>query len=166
MRHVFFSRPVIGFFGLTPILLLKGYVWQLLTYFFLHGGLSHFLTNAVWLWQLGSDVEERKGGRFFLIFYIICGVGNGLSYTLLDPLGGVPFIGSCPCIYGIEVAYLFLFPNRYIFHRSMKFKFICPLLLLFGLNSFLIGGIVTAAIFMLVARSYFQDLLRRMNLMP
>jgi len=148
---VFFSVPLKEFFTLTPDLLLKGYIWQLLTYFFLHGNFSHFLGNAFWLWQLGSDVEETKGERFFLIFYIICGVGNGLFYTLLSTFGGdtyPPIIGSSPCIYGIFVAYLFMFPNRYIFHRWIKFKFICLVLLLGGLNSVLIGGIVTGAIFM------------------
>jgi len=92
------------------------------------------------------------GGRYFLIFYMICGVGSGLFYTLLDPFGEIPVVGSAGCIYGVIVAYLFLFPNRYVFHRWIKFKFICPLLLLGaligGTVSLYVGGIITGAIFM------------------
>jgi len=137
---LFFSGPLTGYFALTPNQLFKGYIWQLLTYFFLHGSFFDFLPSAVFLWQLGSDVEEKKGGRFFLIFYIMCGVGGGLSYTLLRPFGEFAVIGSDGCISGIIVAYLFLFPNRYIFHRWIKFKFICPLLLLGGLSPLLLLG--------------------------
>jgi len=178
--QVVFGPTLIELFALTPNQLFKGYIWQLLTYFFLHGNFSHFLGNAVLLWQLGSDVEEKMGRRSFLMFYIICGVGSGLFYTLLYPFValGTTFrtigsVGSDGCISGIIVAYLFLFPNRYVFDRWIKFKFICPLLLLVGLSPLLslggggfhwMGGMLTGAIFMFIVSSRFQDLLRRINL--
>ena len=40
------------------------------------------LYNGVWLWQLGSDVEQTKGGRFLLIFYIAHAVLE-TGYSLL-----------------------------------------------------------------------------------
>ena len=56
------------------------YVWQFVTYMFLHGGWGHLLSNMFGLFSFGPLLEQRWGGRRFLTFWLICGVGAGALY--------------------------------------------------------------------------------------
>src|SRR5512138_2482052 len=45
-------------FGLVPLKVFPGLqVWRIVTYMFLHGGISHILFNMLALWMFGKDVE-------------------------------------------------------------------------------------------------------------
>lgn len=41
------------------------YLWQLVTYLFLHGGWFHIIFNMFALWMFGSDLESAWGARSF-----------------------------------------------------------------------------------------------------
>ena len=43
--------------------------WQLITYGFLHGNISHLLLNMFGLWMFGSELESYWGSRKFLGFF-------------------------------------------------------------------------------------------------
>ena len=74
-------------FGLRPADLVEKFaVWQLVTYMFLHGGISHILFNMLTLWMMGVELERRWGTRFFTKFYFACGIGAGLTQVLLGLL--------------------------------------------------------------------------------
>ena len=51
--------------GLVPVMFLHGYIFQAITYAFLHGGLSHFLLNMLSLWMFGSENSLVVGGDVF-----------------------------------------------------------------------------------------------------
>jgi len=55
---------------------------QIITSMFMHGGLMHLAFNMFALWMFGSILENLWGGRKFLTFYIIAGIGGGLLYLL------------------------------------------------------------------------------------
>jgi membrane associated rhomboid family serine protease len=64
---------------------------QLITYMFMHGGFEHILFNMFALWMFGSLLENHWGTKRFLQFYIICGIGAGLSqlgvqYIEMEPV--------------------------------------------------------------------------------
>jgi membrane associated rhomboid family serine protease len=44
----------------------QGYLWQLITYSFLHAGLMHWLGNMIGLWMFGSAIESAWGTRRFV----------------------------------------------------------------------------------------------------
>jgi len=46
-------------------------IWQLATYLFLHGGITHLLFNMLALWMFGSPLESDWGTRAFLKYYFI-----------------------------------------------------------------------------------------------
>lgn len=54
--------------------------WQLVTYMFLHGSLSHLLFNMFALVSFGTLLEREWGWLRFLLFYFLCGVGAGLVH--------------------------------------------------------------------------------------
>ncbi len=56
-------------------------IYQLVTYLFLHDPTSiwHILSNMFALWMFGSVLENYWGGKRFIIFYLICGIGAALT---------------------------------------------------------------------------------------
>jgi len=74
----------------------NGWLWQYLTFQFLHVGPWHFIFNMVALFMFGRPVEERIGSRRLLLVYLACGVVGGVFQTIL----GVIF----PATHGAEVA--------------------------------------------------------------
>src|SRR5690606_26344528 len=47
-------------------------VWQLLTYGFLHGSLTHLFFNMFALWMFGREIEQLLGSRRYLTYYLVC----------------------------------------------------------------------------------------------
>jgi len=110
--------PVIinSYFGLTPKAVWSHFmIWQPVTYLFLHGNFWHILFNMFILWMFGSDLERTWGGKEFLKYFLICGVGAGLFNVALQPNSYIPIIGASGAIYGILVGFAVLFPNRMVY---------------------------------------------------
>lgn len=53
---------------------------QLITYIFMHGSFSHIAFNMFALWMFGAAIENYWGGKRFLIYYMITGLGAGLIH--------------------------------------------------------------------------------------
>jgi len=101
------------------------YIWQLVTYLFLHGGIGHILFNMLALWMFGTEFERLWGTRRFLRFYFFCGAGAGLCVIVGNYLFGnpdIPTIGSSGAIYGILLASAVMWPDRQIL-----FYFLIPI---------------------------------------
>lgn len=108
--------------GLTPAALMGAanipvqYAWlppevTLFTHMFLHGSWLHLISNMVFLWVFGDNVEDAMGHLKFLVFYLLCGVGAGFTHALMDPVSGVPLVGASGATAGIIGAYLLLYPR-------------------------------------------------------
>jgi len=112
----FFGFNIDRLFGLVPILVWKKlFLWQLFTYIFLHGDVSHILFNLLALWMFGGELENYWGSRKFLFYFFFCGIGAGLCTVLLTPYQFIPVIGASGAIYGILLAFGWFFPNRLIY---------------------------------------------------
>jgi membrane associated rhomboid family serine protease len=121
MGAVFLLQMVVSgwiniYLGLVPLLVWKKYfLWQLATYIFLHGGFSHLLFNLLALWMFGGELENYWGSGKFLRYFFFCGIGAGICTVILTPYQVIPVIGASGAIYGILLAYGWLFPNRLIY---------------------------------------------------
>lgn len=102
-------------FGLAPARFWDGYLWQPVTYMFLHGGPMHLLFNMFVLWMFGSPLEQTWGRNEFIKYYFVCGVGAGLLNAALTPGSPIPIVGASGAIYGLLLAYGILFPERLIY---------------------------------------------------
>ncbi|MCU0506893.1 MAG: rhomboid family intramembrane serine protease [Anaerolineae bacterium] len=91
-----------------------GEYWRLLTSVFLHAGLTHLLFNAYALFVLGRDVEAFYGHWWFLVIYLVAGLGGSVAwYVLGDP---VPSVGASGAIFGlIGAEAAFYVRNRRLF---------------------------------------------------
>ena len=89
-------------------------VFSFLSFMFLHGGFWHLLGNMWSLYIFGDNVEDRLGHLRYLVFYIICGLGSGVSHLLLNLNSNVPTIGASGAIAGVMGAYFILHPRAKI----------------------------------------------------
>ncbi len=100
-------------FGLSPHLVLtKLWIWQPITYMFLHGSVFHILLNMLMLWMFGSELEKFWGSRKFLSYYVICGLGAAITTAVFD--FDSRSIGASGAIFGVLLAFGMLFPRRVI----------------------------------------------------
>jgi len=106
---------LIQLFGLTPALVKKGFIWQPVTYMFLHGSLFHILFNMFALWMFGCEIERTWGTKEFVKYYFLTGIGAGLITFVLSFNSHVPTIGASGAIFGILVAFAVMFPDRVIY---------------------------------------------------
>lgn len=138
--QVFAGRSFIYTFGLVPYSVTRYFwLWQLLTYMFLHGGIFHLLFNLFILWMFGRSVETAWGTKSFLKYYFICGLGAALAIVLTGASSMMVNIGASGAIYGILVAFAMLYPEAVIylyFLIPVKAKYLAILL---GAIAFLAG---------------------------
>ncbi len=129
LQGLFFDKNYIfHFLGLTPAkALFDFWLWPILTYSFVHApGFFHIFLNMLALWMFGSELERLWGAKFFLIYYICCGVGAGLIYLMSLLIGlaffnvslailSAPMVGASGAIFGVLLAYGLLFSERIVF---------------------------------------------------
>jgi membrane associated rhomboid family serine protease len=114
-------------FALIPRAVVHGYLWQLVSYSFLHVGLMHVLLNMLWLWMFGAEFEMEWGSRRFLEFYFVCVIGAALvtvafAYIgfLLSPM--TPTVGASGGVFGILLAFGMIYGDREIFMFPLPFR--------------------------------------------
>lgn len=140
---------VIDYFALTPVLVVHGYVWQLLTYSVLHAGLMHWFGNMLGLWMFGSAIESAWGTRRFVELYLIGVVGAALTTVALsyahilgNPLQ--PTLGASGGVFAILIAFGILFGDNEImmipFPFMIKAKYFVGILIVVTLALAMGGG--------------------------
>src|SRR5262245_54789592 len=71
--------PINAYLAVRPIdVWQRGFLWEPLTYMWLHGGLGHIAMNCLALWMFGSPLAMAWGPKRVLRFYLVCGVGAGV----------------------------------------------------------------------------------------
>lgn len=105
--------------------------YQVFTYMFLHGGISHLFFNMFALWMFGRQLEYELGSQRFFAYYMVCGVGAALlqlgvgyaEYQHALAAGGlqgamqllyVPTVGASGAVFGLLLAFGVLHPNNVI----------------------------------------------------
>jgi membrane associated rhomboid family serine protease len=134
LLEMFFGDVIVGGDRLRDLILEYGalwpvdsglfHVWQLVTYMFLHSGFGHVFFNMFALWMFGLELEQVWGSRHFGLYYLIAGLGGGLSQLFIAPLfaPAAPTVGASGAIFGILLAFGLMFPDRPIY-----FYFLFPI---------------------------------------
>jgi membrane associated rhomboid family serine protease len=157
------------YFALSVEGLKSGFVWQLLTFQFMHAGLWHLVFNCWAIYVFGRAIEETLGWKKFLILYLSSGIIGGicqvLAALLWPHLFGGPVVGASAGGLGLMAAYAVLFPERelvlllfFILPVRLTAKMLLMLsavIALFGIifpagniaNAAHLGGMLTGVIF-------------------
>jgi membrane associated rhomboid family serine protease len=93
---------------------LTGEWTTLFTSQFLHGGWWHLISNMVYLWVFGNNVEDRLGHVKYLIFYLACGALAAGCQWFISMYSTIPSLGASGAISGVLGAYLIWFPQARI----------------------------------------------------
>lgn len=105
--------------------------YQVFTYMFLHGGVSHLFFNMFALWMFGRQLELELGSQRFFTYYMVCGIGAALlqlgvgyaEYAHALDTGGlnaamrflyVPTVGASGAVFGLLLAFGVLHPNNIV----------------------------------------------------
>ena len=97
-----------------PLAIGKLWLWQLVTYMFLHSVSDpwHIIFNMLVLWMFGSEVERAMGTRRFLTMYFTAGIFAGIFGCLFTPNN--PILGASGAIFAVEIAFAMFYPNATI----------------------------------------------------
>ena len=113
--------PLIGLFAMNPVLVLRhGWVWQFVTYMFIHDprSLGHLIFNMFALFIFGRQVEEQMGSREFLLYYLLTGMLAGFFSFLVYIFTGevwVRLMGASGAIFALQLAFASFFPRAVIY---------------------------------------------------
>jgi membrane associated rhomboid family serine protease len=139
-------------FALSVEGLERGFVWQLLTYQFMHAGLLHILVNTWVIYVFGRVIEETLGWKKLLTLFLMGGVIGGIFQALAALLWpacfGGPVVGASAGAFGLVAAFAMLFPEREL---TLLLFFIMPVRLsakaLLIFSAVVAGGGVIVSIF-------------------
>ena len=127
---IFVFQEVLGFyqpamvgkyldlFALSTWGLGHGYIWQLVTFQFMHSGLWHLIGNLIAIYFFGRAIEDALGRNAFVRLYFTSGIVGGLLqllFALMIPryFGG-SVVGASAGAFGLVAAFATMFPEREI----------------------------------------------------
>jgi membrane associated rhomboid family serine protease len=124
-----------GSFPLVP-------VWQLFTYGFLHSVVDpmHIFWNMLGLYFFGTMLEERLGGRRFLLTYGMAQIVGGLCFLVPLLFGlhaSVPAIGASGAFFGVMVALATLYPRLTVYMIIVPIQLMWMAIFFVGLEAYL-----------------------------
>jgi membrane associated rhomboid family serine protease len=131
-RFLVGSPFFIQYFGFAPYsTFLQFFIWQPFTYMFLHSTdqWMHIVFNMLTLWIFGTELQQRWGDRFFLLYYLVSGTGAAVIYLIGVLIYGlisgnfapmlIPVIGASGAVFGVMLAYAIFFGDRTVYFMMM-----------------------------------------------
>lgn len=87
----------------TPLVLGAGEYYRLVTSVFMHFGIRHLVNNMLVLFVLGDNLERALGKGWYLVFYLLCGIGaNAVSLIrYMETAPNVVSAGASGAIFGV-----------------------------------------------------------------
>jgi membrane associated rhomboid family serine protease len=111
-----------GYLALSWAGMSHGYVWQFLTFQFMHGGWVHLIFNCLAIFTFGRDVEQALGRKSYVALYLSSGALGGLLQILLSKVLSVithnaqfeivGVVGASAGVFGLIAAFATLTPDR------------------------------------------------------
>jgi membrane associated rhomboid family serine protease len=109
---------LVALLAMTPVLVLRGCLWQFVTYMFAHANLEHLFFNMLALFVFGMRTERYVGSKEFLVYYFFTGILAGVfSFVVFLFTGGANthLLGASGAIFAIQLAYAAFFPDSFIY---------------------------------------------------
>jgi len=115
-----YRSPLIPYLAMNPRIVTNfGWVWQFVTYMFVHDphSIMHLVFNMFALLIFGQQVEHQMGSREFLLYYFLTGILAGIfSFFVYLFTGSMVFLmGASGALFAIQLAFAVFFPRRIIY---------------------------------------------------
>ena len=140
-----FDQNLLKFGAMVPLLVSeqKEY-YRLIMMMFLHANIIHFLSNAIVLFFLGSQLERLLGPMRYLILYAFSGIASSFTVLFFSPFKSVT-VGASGAIFGIMGALLVLTLIKPNWFTPQGIKSIRQLMILNLFFTFLVNEISVEA---------------------
>jgi membrane associated rhomboid family serine protease len=102
------------------------------TSMFLHSGFMHIAGNMLFLWIFGDNVEDYFGHLPYLLFYLVCGIGSGLTHIIFNFHSSLPALGASGAISGVMGSYIILYPRARVLTLVLIFFIPIPAFIILG----------------------------------
>ncbi len=104
------------YFFLSQTGISRGFLWQLITFQFIHGNLLHLLFNCWGLYLFGKSIEESQGKAGFFRLYFLSGIAGGLLHVIIAwAINGntIPMlmVGASAGVYGLIAVFARMWPD-------------------------------------------------------
>lgn len=96
-----------------PIILAYNQYYRFITSIFIHIGISHIFFNGYALSIFGPQIERLMGGKKYLLFFLLTGIGGNLL-TFIFSFNSIS-AGASGSLFGLFGAFLYLIHR----HREM-----------------------------------------------
>ncbi|MDO9285961.1 MAG: rhomboid family intramembrane serine protease [Aquabacterium sp.] len=108
--------PLDAFFALWPLGSGRFWPWQVVSYGFLHGSITHLFFNMLGLWMFGAELERLWGPRRYLQMLLASVIAAALVQLVFNMMVGsrAPTVGASGALFGLLLSFGMLFPNRII----------------------------------------------------
>ena len=73
-------------------------IFQIVSYMFMHGSISHIFFNMFAVWMFGSAIENVWGSKRFLIYYLLTGFGAAIIHYITIYIDMAPIISQMEAI--------------------------------------------------------------------
>jgi membrane associated rhomboid family serine protease len=140
-------------FGLVPIDVVHGYVWQIVTYSFIHKDFWHWFGNMLGIWMFGASFEQAWGRKRFLELFFTGVIGAALTTIVLSfahilSSPTIATIGASGGVFAILMAFGLVFGENEIvmipFPFLIKAKYFVLILIVVTVAFAISGGGTTA----------------------
>jgi membrane associated rhomboid family serine protease len=135
---------IFSYFELSRTGIEHGYVWQFVTYQFMHAGWLHLILNSWAILIFGNELEQALGARRYLTLVFSSGIVGGVFQVLVAmawPWFDGPVVGASACAFGLVAAFATLYPEQEL---TMLLFFVIPIRL--RAKTLLLGSIVIALV--------------------
>jgi membrane associated rhomboid family serine protease len=110
---------------------------NLVTYAFLHADWLHLLSNMLFLWIFGDNVEDNLGHGRYAVFYLLTGILASVAHVVSTFVFGdnpfIPSLGASGAISAVMGGYLVLHPKRRVRVIMMRMLTTVPAYVAVGL---------------------------------
>jgi membrane associated rhomboid family serine protease len=107
-----FWRPEsLSALALVPAEWMRGGGVNLISSFFVHGGIWHLLSNLYFLFLFGDNVEGYLGHGRWLGLLLAATLAGGALHIMTDPRSDLPCVGASGGISGLMAFYALRFPK-------------------------------------------------------
>jgi membrane associated rhomboid family serine protease len=101
--------------SVVPADVLAGHHWiTIVTSMFMHGSWSHIISNMVFLWAFGPEIEDAMGPVRYLGFYFAGGMAAMAAQVVAAPHSTIPNLGASGAIAAVMGAFLVTYPRDQI----------------------------------------------------
>ncbi len=115
LEHLLGVSFLVPYFGLVPWRVThEFFLWQFVTYMFLHGDPFHLFFNMLALYMFGNELERYWRRRGFLTYYFLTGIGAGVCSWVVGVNSATVIIGASGAIYGLLLAFAIIDPERIV----------------------------------------------------